>query len=84
MKKFLCVLALLLIFATPVFAKININTASVAELDKLPGIGAAKATAIVKYREEHGKFKTTADLKNVKGIGDKMFEQISNDIEVGK
>lgn len=84
MKKVLCVLALLLIFATSAFAKININTASVAELDKLPGVGHAKATAIVKYREEHGKFKSTADLKNVKGIGDKMFEKISGEIEVGK
>ena len=84
MKRLLCVLALLLFLATPVFAKININTASVAELDKLPGVGAAKAAAIVKYREEHGKFKSTAELKNVTGIGDKMFEKLSAEIEVGK
>jgi competence protein ComEA len=77
-------LVLLLVFATGVFAKVNINTASVAELEALPGIGPAKATAIVKYREEKGNFKSVQDLKNVQGISDKLYEKISGEIEVAK
>lgn len=48
---------------------LNINTASAAELDALPGIGPAKAQAIVAYRRKHGPFATPADLVQVKGIG---------------
>lgn len=84
MKKLFFSMVLLLVFATAVFAKININTATVAELETLPGIGPAKAEAIVKYREEKGNFKSAEDLKNVQGIGDKMYEKISSEIEVGK
>ena len=84
MKKLFFSMILLLVFATAVFAKININTATVTELEALPGIGPAKAEAIVKYREEKGNFKSAEDLKNVQGIGDKMYEKISSEIEVGK
>ena len=84
MKKLFFSMVLLLVFATAVFAKININTATVTELEALPGIGPAKAEAIVKYREEKGNFKSAEDLKNVQGIGDKMYEKISSEIEVGK
>lgn len=84
MKKLFFSMVLLLVFATAVFAKININTATVTELETLPGIGPAKAEAIVKYREEKGNFKSAEDLKNVQGIGDKMYEKISSEIEVGK
>lgn len=84
MKSFLFSMVLLLVFATAVFAKININTASVAELEALPGIGPAKATAIVKYREEKGNFKSVQDLKNVQGINEKLFEKISSEVEVAK
>jgi len=54
----------------------NINTATVAELEKLPGIGKKSATAIVAYRTEKGKFKTTQDLLKVKGVGKKTLEKI--------
>lgn len=84
MKRLLFSVIMLLVFATSGFAKVNINTAQVAELEALPGIGQSKAEAIVKYREENGNFKTAEDLKKVKGIGDKMFEKISAEIEVGK
>lgn len=84
MKKLFCLVALLLVFATSAFAKVNINTATVADLEALPGIGPAKAEAIVKYREEKGSFKSPEDLKNVQGIGDKLYEKISGEIEVGK
>ncbi len=55
---------------------ININTAGAAELTSLPGIGNAKAEAIVKYREQNGLFKSPADIKNVPGIGDALFSGI--------
>ncbi len=56
--------------------KIDINTAGIDELVKLPGIGPSKANNIVEYREKHGKFKTYEDLLNVSGIGEKTLEKI--------
>lgn len=55
---------------------LNINTASAAELDALPGIGPAKAKAIVAYRSKHGPFTTPADLVQVKGIGPKITARL--------
>ena len=55
--------------------KININTATAAELQLLNGIGAAKAQAIVEYREANGKFTSLEDLTKVKGIGPKLIEK---------
>ncbi|MER1986075.1 MAG: helix-hairpin-helix domain-containing protein [Solibacillus sp.] len=62
--------------------KINLNKATEAELTTLPGVGPAKATAIIGYRNETGKFQTIEDLKNVSGIGDKTFEQLRDLIDV--
>ena len=50
---------------------VNVNQATVEQLTQLPGIGKSKAQAIVDYRTEQGKFKSVADLAQVKGIGDK-------------
>lgn len=61
---------------------ININTATSAELMELNGIGPKKAEQIISYREENGGFKTTADLKNVSGIGDKTFAILEDQITV--
>jgi len=62
--------------------KININAATVAELETLPGVGPALAQRIVEYREEHGPFARIEDIKKVSGIGDKMFERIKDLITV--
>ena len=51
----------------------NINTASVAELNGLPGIGTKTAALIVEYRQKNGPFKKIEELMNVKGIGEKSF-----------
>ncbi|AST92647.1 helix-hairpin-helix domain-containing protein [Sutcliffiella cohnii] len=63
--------------------KININSASEEELTKLTGIGPSKAKAIVRYREEHGFFKSVDELVNVSGIGDKSLASIRDEIIVG-
>lgn len=61
---------------------ININSASVEELEHLNGIGQSKAKSIVEYREKNGGFKNVEDIKNVDGIGEKMFEKIKESITV--
>ena len=61
---------------------VNINTASLEELKKLPGIGDIKAEAIIKYREESGSFNSIEDIRNVSGIKDSSYEQIKDLIKV--
>ncbi|HHX74545.1 MAG TPA: ComEA family DNA-binding protein [Firmicutes bacterium] len=56
--------------------KVNINTATAEELDRLPGIGPAKAAAIVAYREKNGPFQSLEDLVNVSGIGPSTVETL--------
>lgn len=55
---------------------VNINTASEEELQTITGIGEGKAKSIVEYRNTNGKFNSIEDIKNVEGIGDKLYEQI--------
>ena len=90
MKKALVLLVLLgLVFGmnTPLWAidgaKINVNTASVEELTDLKKVGIKTAERIVAYRQAHGPFETVADLKNVKGIGDKILMLNQNRLTVG-
>jgi competence protein ComEA len=63
--------------------KIDINTASVAELIELPGIGPALAARIVAYRTEHGLFRTVDDLTAVKGIGPATIEGLRESAVAG-
>lgn len=65
-----------------VSGKVNINTASVSELEQLPGIGEVIAQRIVDYRTQHGPYKTVRDLLKVEGIGEKKFESIKDHVTV--
>lgn len=64
--------------------KIDINAASVQELQELPRVGAVVAQRIVDYREKNGKFTRIEDIMKVKGIGEKTFLQIKPLISVGQ
>lgn len=59
---------------------ININQATTADLQQLPGVGPTLADRIIAYRTEHGPFAQIEDLTQVKGIGTKMFEKIAKTI----
>lgn len=61
---------------------ININTATIEELDKLPGIGLVTAQAIVEYRQTIGPFLKITDIMNVSGIGESSFEKIKDYIKI--
>lgn len=62
--------------------KIDINTATAAELDALPGIGGSTAQKIISYREKNGKFKTAGDIMKVSGIGQSKYDGLKDFITV--
>lgn len=62
--------------------KININVASIQELEALTGVGPATANKIVEYREKTGRFKSIEEIKNIQGIGEKKFESLKEEITV--
>jgi competence protein ComEA len=77
------VLLILSVFIISLFAKIDLNTATMEQLHILKGIGHKKAIAIIEYRKEHN-FTKIEDIMKVKGIGKKLFEKIKSEIEIGK
>ncbi len=78
MYKFLTIFLLCFTF---LLAKVNINTADKKELMTLDGIGSKKAESIIEYRKNN-KFNSIEDLKNVDGIGSKIFDKIKSNITV--
>ncbi|MBC2736796.1 MAG: helix-hairpin-helix domain-containing protein [Desulfobacteraceae bacterium] len=91
MKKVLVLMLMvcfMAVMAAPIVATgsdtININTASVDELTQLQKVGPKTAENIVAYRDANGPFKTVDDLKNVKGVGDKILELNKDRMTVGK
>lgn len=64
-------------------AKVNLNTATESEFsDNLPGIGPTLAKRIIEYRNTYGKFSSIDEIKNVSGIGEKIYENIKSQLSV--
>lgn len=61
---------------------INLNTANLTELQKIPGVGEATATKIIEYRKANGKFNSIEEIKNIEGIGENKFNKLKNNIYV--
>ena len=62
---------------------VNINTAGIEDLMTLPGIGEKKAQNIIEYRDENERFYDISEIKNVKGIGETIYENIEDMITIG-
>lgn len=77
----MCILAGLI--AIPVWAAVNINTATQSELESVKGLGPAKAQAIISYREENGGFRTLDDLDKVKGFGKASVDKLKGELSIG-
>ncbi|MEO8499275.1 MAG: helix-hairpin-helix domain-containing protein [Vicinamibacteria bacterium] len=83
-------LAALVLTTGPAFAaaqapagKVNLNTATLSQLEDLPGIGPSLAARIVEHRQKNGAFKSVEDVMAVKGIGEKNFSKIQPFLSVG-
>ncbi len=63
-------------------APLNLNTATVAQLESLPGVGARTAALIVEYRQKNGGFKKIEELMNVRGVGERSFLKLKPLISV--
>ncbi len=82
-KAGLLILASILLPLAAYAATININTATAAQLDTLPGIGPSKSAAIVDYRTKNGPFNTIEDIQKVSGIGPVTFANMKDSITIG-
>jgi competence protein ComEA len=84
MLKKLALVLFLTFFSFSAFSaeKININTATVEQLQTLKGIGAKTAMAIIEYRDTIGQFTDVEELAQVKGIGEKKLAIISQDVTI--
>lgn len=85
MKRIASLLSLLcamVFWASLALAAVDLNTADKAALEAVKGIGPKKAEAIIKYRTEHGSFKSVDDLAKVKGFGKKTVDKIRSEVEV--
>ena len=83
MKRILATILMLFAGIGFALAAVNLNTATVDELDAVRGSGPSKAKAIVDYRSKNGPFKSVDDLKGVKGFGDKSVDKIRGELTVG-
>ena len=63
-------------------SRVNLNTATAEELMTIPGIGEAKAKAIVSYRQENGDFSSIEEIMNISGIKEGLFRQMKDYIMV--
>lgn len=82
MKKMLFALFVFVSFSFNVFAAVNLNTATQAELETIDGIGPVKAQAILDYRKKNGGFKTVDELEKVDGIGAVTLKNVRKDVSI--
>ncbi|MEV0003192.1 helix-hairpin-helix domain-containing protein [Micromonospora sp. NPDC050980] len=66
----------------PAVGPVNLNTATLAQLDTLPGVGPVLAQRILDHREQHGGFRSVSELRQVEGIGDARYEQLKELVTV--
>jgi len=64
-------------------APLDLNAATVEQLDALPGVGPSTANAIVVYRQQHGRFRSVDELRNVRGMGEAKLNQLRPLVVVG-
>lgn len=74
---------LALAWSVPVFAAVDVNSASAQQLEAVKGIGPAKARAIIDYRTRNGPFRSLDDLSKVDGIGPKSLEKMRPELQLG-
>ncbi len=65
---------------TVISKKVSLNHGTREDFESLTGIGPSKAESIIQYRNEHGKFETIEEIKNVSGIGESTFEKIKDNL----
>lgn len=82
MKRVLFLIFAFLSSISLAYAAVNINTATVGELEAVKGLGPSKAKAIVDYRAKNGPFKAVDELKNVKGLGEKSVAKLKNELSI--
>jgi competence protein ComEA len=68
--------------AAPADAPVDLNTATIAQLDSLPGVGPVLAQRILDWRTEHGRFTSTDELQEVPGVGPKKFESLKPHVRI--
>lgn len=82
MKKVLAGVLAALAFVSLAYARVDVNSATVAELEALKDIGPIKAKAIVEYRKKHGAFKSVDGIVKVPGIGKQTLEKLRGELTV--